>query len=61
MKDIKTYLDTQKDLLDGDGWPPVLLFVQQGQADCARWIDIGVEKWRHKLDLWGCAWVVILK
>ena len=29
---IEQVLDTQQDLLDGDGRPPVLLLVQDGQA-----------------------------
>ena len=49
----KNYNHSQQ-LLDGDGWPPVLVLVQETEADSARWVDVGMEEWGDELDLgWG--------
>lgn len=45
---VKKVLDTEQDLLDGDSWFPALLFVQDGQADCAGGVDVGVEERRDE-------------
>lgn len=37
------------DLFDGDGGPPVLVLLQDGQADGAGWVNIWVEYWWLKL------------
>jgi len=39
-------------LLDGDGWSPIFVFVQETQTNSARGVHVGVEQWGHKLDLW---------
>ena len=31
------------DLFDGDGWPPVLVLLQDGQAHRARRVDVGMK------------------
>uniref|UniRef100_A0A0E9XE24 Uncharacterized protein n=1 Tax=Anguilla anguilla TaxID=7936 RepID=A0A0E9XE24_ANGAN len=58
---IKKLLDTQQDLLDGDGRPPVLIFLQDGQTDGARRVDIWVKDGWFKLAFWRRGWVVIFK
>lgn len=35
-----TVSNFQAHLFDSDTWPPILAFVQDTQANCARWIDI---------------------
>lgn len=39
-------LDTKTDLLDGDRGFPRLFFVQDGETNCARRVDVGMEEWR---------------
>lgn len=56
---VKKVLDTEQDLLDGDSWFPALLFVQDGQADCAGGVDVGVEEGRDEFALWWLRWVLI--
>jgi hypothetical protein len=41
---IEKVLNSEEDLLDGDGRLPALLFIQDRQADGARGIDVGVEE-----------------
>jgi hypothetical protein len=41
---IKQVLDAEEDLLDGDSWLPCIFFIQDGQADRARGINVGVEE-----------------
>lgn len=41
---VEEILNSDKDLLDSDGWLPSLLLVQYGQADGATRVDIRVEK-----------------
>ena len=48
-------------MLDGDGWSPIFVFVQETQTDGARGVDVGVEQWGHKLDLWGRRREVLLE
>lgn len=45
---IQKILDSQQDLLDRDCGLPRLLLVQNRKANCARWIDVGMEKWRDE-------------
>ena len=47
----ETDLDAEEDLLDGDGGAPVLLLVEDGEADGARGVDVRVEQRRHELHL----------
>ena len=57
---VEEVLDAEEDLLDGDGGPPVLLLVQDGEADRPRGIHVGVEQWGHELDLgWSGGEVVL--
>jgi hypothetical protein len=35
-------------LFDGDSWPPVLVFLQDGQAHCARRIHVWMKQWGLK-------------
>lgn len=46
---VQQGLDAEKDLLDGDGGFPAFLFIENGQADGSRRVDVGVEKWRDEL------------
>jgi len=32
---VEEVLDADQELLDGDGWPPILVLVQQAQANSA--------------------------
>jgi hypothetical protein len=41
---VQEILHSEKDLFDGDRWLPALFLIQDGQADCARGIDIRVEE-----------------
>jgi hypothetical protein len=41
-------LDTQQNLLDSDRGLPSFIFVQDRQADGARWIDVWVEQRRDE-------------
>lgn len=50
---IQELLDAEDDLLDGDCGAPVLLLVQDGQADRPRGVDVGVEEPRGELALGG--------
>jgi hypothetical protein len=44
-------LDAQQELLDGDRRPPVLLLLEQREADGAGEVDFLVEQWGHELHL----------
>lgn len=46
---VQQRLNAEKNLLDGDGGLPAFLFVENGQADGARGVDIGVEEGRDEL------------
>jgi len=48
---VEQILDADQELLDGDCWPPVLILVQQAEANCSRRVDVGVKQWGTKLDL----------
>ena len=58
---VQQILDTQEDLLDCDGGPPVLLLVQDGEAHSYRWVNIRMKQWRNKLDLGWSGRKVILE
>ena len=38
------YLNPEKDLFDGDGRTPILLLIQQGQADLSRYINKSINQ-----------------
>lgn len=46
---FKQILDTKTDLLDGDRGFPRLFFVQNGETNCSRGIDVGMKEGRIKL------------
>ena len=50
---VEKVLDAEEDLLDGDGRPPVLVLVEDGEADRAGGVHVGVEQRRHELHLKG--------
>ena len=52
------FLDSEQDLLDGDAALPVLLFVQNAQANCAGGVDIWVREEGLELALWGSQGVI---
>jgi len=58
---VEEILDTQEDLLNGDGRPPVLLFVQDRETNCPGGINVGVEQWRNKLHFGGSGREVVLE
>lgn len=58
---IQQFLDSQKNLFNSDGGPPVLVFFQDGEAHSSRWVDIWVENWGLKLAFWWWRWVVIFE
>lgn len=45
---VEKVLDTQEDLLHGDGGLPRLILVQDGEADGARRVNVRVEQGRDK-------------
>lgn len=49
---VQQRLDTEKNLLDSDGGLPAFFFIENGQADSAGRIDVGVEERRNKLAWW---------
>lgn len=58
---VQEILYAQCDLLDGDGRLPALLFVQDGQADGAGRVDVGMEQRWGEFALWrlrGILWRV---
>ena len=74
---VQHVLDAEQDLLDGDGWHPVLRLVQDGETHlgsdrllvfftiteptCSRWVDVGVEQLGLKPHLWWGAGKVVLE
>lgn len=42
-------MDTEENLLDSDGGLPAFFFVENGQADSAGRVDVGVEERRNEL------------
>ena len=46
---VQQRLDTEEDLLDGDGGLPAFLFVENGQANGSGRVDVGVEERRNEL------------
>jgi len=58
---VQQILNSEQDLLNCDGWPPVFLLVQQRQANGSGRVNVGVEKWRHELDLGRSARIVVLE
>lgn len=49
---IEQHLDADQNLLDRDRGPPPLLFVENGEADGPRRVDVGVEERRDEFALW---------
>jgi hypothetical protein len=49
---VEQRLNAQQDLLDGDGGLPALILVQDGQADSAGGVDVGVEERGREFALW---------
>lgn len=45
---VEEGLDTEEDFLDGDCRFPAFFFVEDGEADCAGGVDVGVEEWGHE-------------
>jgi hypothetical protein len=45
---VQQVLDAEQDLLDGNGGLPGLIFVEDGQADGAGRVDVGVEQGRNE-------------
>ena len=58
---VEQVLDAEKQLFDGDGRPPILLLVQEREADRTRRIYIGVEKRWRKLHFGRSRGVVVLE
>ena len=48
---IEKVLDAEEQLLDRDRGPPILLLVEQREADCSRGVYVGVEQRGDKLHL----------
>lgn len=46
---VEQRLNSQQDLLDGDGGAPALVFVEDAETHGARRVDVGVEERRDKL------------
>lgn len=55
---VEQRLDAEQDLLDGDGGLPALFFVEDGEADGARGVDVWVEERGGEFALWGLGWVL---
>ncbi len=57
-------LNPNQALFDGNGRPPTLFFVENGEANGARRIDVGVEERWHELPSYcnhiGCIEVVVV-
>ena len=53
---LQQFLDAQKDGLDRDVGLPVFLVVEDGEADCARGVDVGVGQDRLEDALGGSVW-----
>ena len=58
---VQEFLDVEQYLLNSEMSAPALLLVQESQTDGAGWVDIGVEEWGHKPDLWRSGGEVILE
>lgn len=46
---VQQRLNAEKNLLDGDSGLPAFLFVENGKADGAGGVDVGMEERRNKL------------
>lgn len=46
---VQQRLNAEKNLLDGDSGLPAFLFVENGEADGAGGVDVGMEERRNKL------------
>lgn len=55
---VEQLLDAEQDLLDGNRRLPALLFIEDGQAHGAGWVDIWVEERRRELALRRLCWVL---
>ena len=49
---VEQHLDSEEDLLDGDGGLPGLFLVEDREADGAGGVDVWVEEWRREFALW---------
>lgn len=58
---IQQFLDSQKNLFNSDGGPPVLVFLQDGEAHSSWWVDIWVEYWGLELTFRWWRGVVIFE
>lgn len=58
---VQQVLDAEQDLFDGDGWAPVLFFVQQRQANRARWIHVRMEQGWLEFAFWWTGRVVVFE
>jgi len=58
---VEEILDADQELFDGDGRPPILVLVQETQADGSGWINVGVEQRRAELDLGRGGWEVLFE
>lgn len=45
---VEQRLNTEEDLLDGDGGLPAFFFIEDGEADGAGRVDVGVEERGHE-------------
>lgn len=58
---VEQILDAEQDLFDGDRRAPVLVLVEQRQANGARWIHVRVEQRRLEFALGRTRRVVVLE
>lgn len=45
---IQQILDSDQNLFESNRWTPALFFVQNGQTNGSRWINIGMKERRHE-------------
>lgn len=45
---VEQVLNTKQDLLDSNRRLPTFLLIQDRKTDCARWVDVRVEKGRNE-------------
>lgn len=56
---VQKVLYAEKDLLDGDGGPPPVVFGEDAKAHGAGGVDVGMEETRGELALGGLAGVIL--
>lgn len=56
---VQEVLNAEEHLLDGDRGPPPLLLVEDGEADGAGGVDVGMEQGRDELALGRLGWVLL--